>query len=113
MARERKSPEGGGGREELSSQRSTAPVAGVPAAPPSAEKVVAGLGGEGGGRPPSGLRQLTPEELALSDGWERRDTDDGVFWINRRDFNVPGGVVPQGVFRSTEEAYALEVRRLG
>ena len=46
---------------------------------------------------------------ALLDGWERRGEDE---WANRRDFRVPGGVVPQGVVRSCAEAYALEVRRI-
>lgn len=61
-------------------------------------------------QPPAGLKELAPHEAALKDGWERRN--DGL-WVNRRSFNVPGGVVPQGVARNTEEAYALEVRRVG
>ena len=62
--------------------------------------------------PQDGASAAASKEAALSDNWERcADVDD--HWINRRDFNVPGAVVPQGTTRSTEEAYALEVRRCG
>ena len=71
---------------------------------------------------PVGFKELTEEEdasaseqtAALLDGWERRLTEGGEEeWINRRDFKVPGGAVPQGVTRSRAEAYALEVQRCG
>lgn len=53
-------------------------------------------------------------EKVLADGWEKQVAEREGRWINRRDFNISGGgVVPQGVIRSTEEAYNLEVRRLG
>lgn len=71
---------------------------------------------------PVGFKELTEEEdpavseqtAALLDGWERRLTENGEEeWVNRRDFKVPGGAVPQGVTRSRAEAHALEVQRCG
>jgi len=57
------------------------------------------------------LEPLTKEET-LGDQWERQVSEDGTEqWINRRDFSVAGGVVPQGVIRSLDEAYALEIQR--
>ena len=55
-----------------------------------------------------------PKESMLQGGWEKRIEDDGTEqWINRRDFIIRGGAVPQGTIRPLEEAIALEVQRLG
>lgn len=80
---------------------------------------------------PVGLKELpaadggsktSQMEAALKDGWERRVEEDKDAlakgkkveqWINRRDFNTSDGVVPQGVIRPLEEAYALECKRYG
>ena len=63
---------------------------------------------------PAGLNELSHQEAALLDGWEKRANEDGAErWINRRDFQTRSGAVPQGVVRDLAEAYALEVQRLG
>lgn len=63
---------------------------------------------------PVGLKEEVPAETdprktLLFEGWQRK----GNQYINRRDFQTKDGAVPQGVVRSLEEAYALEVQRLG
>lgn len=49
-------------------------------------------------------------EAAIADTWQK--ADDGM-WINSRDFSTKDGAVPQGVVRPLEEAYALEVQKVG
>lgn len=107
MAREKPSRTGGNDPAPTSPAREAPPVEKPSPAPAVSER----------SSPPAGLKELpTREEMekVLADGWEKQVAEREGRWINRRDFNISGGgVVPQGVIRSTEEAYNLEVRRLG
>lgn len=69
-----------------------------------------------------GTSERAAMEAAVKDGWECRVEEvkehgkpdhQTEQWVNRRDFKTPGGVVPQGVIRPLEEAYALESQRCG
>lgn len=76
------------------------------------------VGGPRAGTPlglklPSGLT-AKEMEAAIKDNWRKRVEDDGTEqWVNQGDFKVPGGAVPQGTVRPLDEAYALEVQRVG
>lgn len=52
-------------------------------------------------------------EAVLKEGWEKRTDGGPERYINRRDFKVHGAIVPVGVTRTLEEAYALETKRVG
>lgn len=58
---------------------------------------------------PTGSEQ-TDMKAAIKDTWQQRENG---MWINSRDFQTRNGAVPQGVVRPLEEAYALEVQKLG
>lgn len=57
-----------------------------------------------------GASERAAMEAAIKDTWQPRE--DGL-WINSRDFITKDGAVPQGVVRTLEEAYALEVQKRG
>lgn len=54
------------------------------------------------------------KEEKLKAGWEKR-AEPGLEprYISRGEFKVPGSIVPAGVSRTLDEAYALEEKRLG
>lgn len=67
---------------------------------------------------PVGLKELGGEpkskEDVLCPNWVKRVEDDGTeMWVCQGDFKVPGGAVSGGTVRTLEEAFALEVKRLG
>lgn len=66
-------------------------------------------------KPEVGLKELppTPPEVKLEDALKDKWTERDGFWINHRTFNIPGGVVPQGVCRPMAEACLLEGKRIG
>lgn len=64
--------------------------------------------------PPVSAPVVVDKEDVLKGGWEKRVTEDGTAeWVNLRDFKTKDGAVPAGAVRNLEEAYALEVQRLG